>query len=178
MPLLVNFQIGKMTHKIGDKLVGLAGVMRISEIVSEEDAQAKLTKYYVLKPAFKIKDDSAPVTVQVPVQNITMAKFRDPLTRKEIRDLLDSLAIKKRVVKSITVIDIQENYQLNDPAMLVELLRELIREQLSGKELTFSKKKIYDQAVRLLAEELAVVYKLKLPQAEAKIIRIIEKLLK
>lgn len=154
-------------YRVGEKLVypgsGVAEVVRIEK----RTIAGRDSSFYMLRP---IGSDA---TIMIPTQNIDMVGLRTvmgPQRAKTIFQVLRQPAAVPSGPWNRRHREYQERLKSGEPESVASVVRDLMRTQ-TGKELSFSERKMLEHARGLLVTELA----LSLRKPEAAIDREIDK---
>ncbi|MBL0690574.1 MAG: CarD family transcriptional regulator [Alphaproteobacteria bacterium] len=107
----------------------------------------------------------------IPVDKIESLGTRKISTKKVMQDAIDSIKDKPLESKSVWVKRAQQYEDMinsNEPQQLSSVMRDLYRRD-KKKEQTYSGRQLYRRALELLAEEFAIIYKVKTIEAVEKI---------
>lgn len=164
--------------KVGDELVELGKVYTVFKIEDKQGFDGKVQKHVFFKPFFQTSDNQT-LSCSIPLENISQAKIRRPLNKKQVNEILSSLPSLKLLDKKDLIFDInlaKEILKTNDPIECARVLRTVWTE-LNNDDLnpTKSKKDILELSVKTLAQEVALAYDLTLEKAEKKLHRALSK---
>ena len=142
-----------MEFKVGDKAVYPGHGVGVVQAVETMDLDGDRTQMYVLK----ILDNG--VTIRVPLQNASALGMRSVISEEQVRKVYDVLKDRDVPADNQTWNRRYREYlnkiQTGDPIEVGKVLRDLALLR-HDKNLSFGERKMYDQAHRLLVEELAV----------------------
>lgn len=142
------------TLKVGDKIVNFGKVHEIFEISLEKQGNES-RKIVYFRPFFTNPQNKG-LTCSIPLQNVTKAEIRRPITKQVTRELHIEI---KQEIKTTTFPDANEittMFNTNDPQTMVKILRLLNKEKkIKETGLSTSKKNIYDKIIDSLAQEFA-----------------------
>ena len=157
-------------YKIGDKVVHLShGVGVISNIEEREFKPGEVKKFYILT----IQDNGAPKKVFVPFESIE--RLRSVIPSNEVGKVYDALETKypidhqtwnRRYRHYMELIHTGDVLKI---AEVVVSLNSLMKE----KDLSFGERKLFDQSLRLLTEELSLAENLNKDQIQTKLMLIL-----
>jgi RNA polymerase-interacting CarD/CdnL/TRCF family regulator len=161
--------------KVGDKVVDLGQVYRIYKIKKDRNLEGEKEDYICYKPYFKSAKNQS-LVCSIPKSNVEEANLRKPVSKKKIGETLKLLGQKSNSDTTIELTKARGYLRENDPAETARLLKLLwLEKQDEEKELSNSKKKVYQSAMRYLVEEIAVVQNIGLKKAKKKVVRRLKK---
>ena len=135
------------------------GMYRISEIIKGD---SKDSSYYVLVP---YENDDGSLRVQVPVLN-KMGYLRKLPTRQEIEQLIEKIPQIPVIEKNNRMLEAEYRIMLKNPALedLIRIIKTTyLRNQerlLLNKKSSRSDQDYFDEAERILYQQIAYVYNL------------------
>jgi len=160
--------ISQKKLKVGDKIIDGGQVFRIFKIEKTTTEDGNDDKLLHFRPFFKIGENSD-YECTIPLSSLEEAEIRMPLSLKEAKDLVKTLAKKSKNPFS----DINEAKDLlktNDPKDIVAIIRKLSEEQRKNADnFTKSKKDVLKAAFEKLDQEIAIANKTTLEKARTKI---------
>lgn len=158
----------KNDYKKGDFLIDFGQVFKIIKVENIKTANGP-DKLLIFKPYYKTQNESE-ITSSLPVKNIDRTTIRKPLSKKELQAILAILSSQKIKAEVVDVLTAKSMLNLNDPKLAAETIRKLYLEKINQDlKFTSSKKYVYQLLISRLAEEVALVYKLDLDKAIAKV---------
>ena len=171
MDVVTNIQF-----KIGDKLVDYGQVHRVFKIQRGVTFNSAKVDYIYYRPYFKKGKDST-LSCRIPMQSIGETKLRRPVTKDKMKLVLALLEQMPEIDVSMNVIEASACFKENNLEETARLLRLLwVEKQDPEKKLTVRKKMIFEDALRHIAEEMAVVYDMDLEKAVRKVLSCLRKM--
>lgn len=157
----------KVRFKVGDRIVEAGRVFRIFK-VRYEDAKDEEKKVIYFKPQFK-KNKNA-LECCIPAENADDARIRKPVTKKEFKELLKTLAKRARKSGKVNTSTLKDKLNKNRARTTAYVLRKLwVDKHNENTSFSPTKKRIYKKALRNLSEELAWLEKTSVQNARKKI---------
>lgn len=142
-----------MQFKVGDKAVYPAHGVGVIRAIEEQEFDGTDTVFYVLK----ILDNG--MTIMVPIDNADAIGMRDVIAAEHVEKIYDILRDRETPTDNQTWNRRYREYinkiRTGDPIEVGKVLRDLALMKLE-KNLSFGERKMFDQAQRLLVEEIAV----------------------
>ena len=142
-----------MQFKVGDKAVYPAHGVGVVRAIEEQEFEGETCIFYVLK----ILDNG--MTIMVPVDNADAIGMRDVIAAEHVEKIYDILRDRETPTDNQTWNRRYREYinkiRTGDPIEVGKVLRDLALMKLE-KNLSFGERKMFDQAQRLLVEEIAV----------------------
>ena len=142
-----------MQFKVGDKAVYPAHGVGVIRAIEEQEFDGDTTTFYVLK----ILDNG--MTIMVPIDNADAIGMRDIIAGEHVEKIYDILRDRETPTDNQTWNRRYREYinkiRTGDPIEVGKVLRDLALMKME-KNLSFGERKMFDQAQRLLVEEIAV----------------------
>lgn len=153
---------------VGDKIINFNKVYIIFKIIKEK-IKDKKEQIISFKPFFKNEKKNS-LTFSIPVNNIDKTNIRKPLSKKELKQLLNELSKTPDIETPIEIDKINDDLNSNDPNIHVQILKCLWREK-NDETTNFTKTRsdVLGLTIKLLLEEVALVSGVSLEKAEEKI---------
>jgi len=165
--------------KVGDKIIQFGKAYRVCKIEKQKNKDGKVERIIFFKPYFKTNRDRG-LICSIPENNLKQAKIRLPISQKEAKMILTK--ISKSIKGAIGVSDLNEIKDLlneNDQNKNVLALRRLWMEKNKPEtSFTYGRRKIFEETIKIIAQEIALVLKIELEEAEEKIKEALKKSLK
>lgn len=159
----------KQPFKVGDKIVDFGQVYRIFKIKKQKKVKGKKEKVVFFRPYFKTRRNRT-LVCSIPVDNITKAKIRRPISKKKLKQLLKELSQKTNIENPINTTRLREKLFLNDAYKTVQVLKTLWADQKNeSTSLTKRRKDMFSLAIKRLVEEVAFVNGVSLEKARKQI---------
>jgi len=158
----------KKLYKTGDKIVEGGEVFRIFKIedIKIEGKKQRLIHY---KPFFP-KSDSPDAVYSIPEKSIKETSIRRPLSKKELKEILDELKKKGKPAVALDINDAKEVLKECEINNIVALIKTLWVEKKAGEDsFTKSRSNVFEAAVDTLYQEFAFVNNITLEKASDKI---------
>ena len=167
----------KHQFKVGDKVVDFGQVCRIYKIKKDRNLEGKKEDCIYYKPYFKSEKNQS-IICSIPKSNVEEENVRKPVSKKKISEVLKLLGQKPNGEITINVTKASTYLRENDPIETARLLKILWLEKQGNEEkkLSTRKKMMYQNAMRHLVEEIAVVQNISLKKAKEKISRRLKKI--
>jgi len=163
---------GKIRIRMGGKIIEGGRVFRIYK-TEKKKIEGKPERVIFYRPYFK--DESVrTITCSIPESNLNETSIRNPVSTKELKEVLYMLAKKMRGGRPLDINRAKVELTLNDLMVTAKIVRRYWREkQKSPENFTKTKDRVLEQAMRRLCEEFAVVQKTSLVSAEKSILRVL-----
>lgn len=155
--------------KLGDKIVHFGKVFRIFKIKKQKGITGKKEKVIFFGPYFKNKENKS-LAYSIPLKSIDKTKIRKPISKKELKNLLEKFLKKSEIETPVDLIQAREELKLNDLCKNVQTLKRLWREKNNElTNFTKSKQDVFRLSIKQLVEEVAFVSGLSPAKAKEKI---------
>lgn len=170
---------GKHKFKVGDKIIDIGQVHRIFKIKKKENSDGETEKLIFYKPFFKSEKDPS-LICSISQSNLSETNLRRPASKKKIKETLKLLSKEPETVTKVDVRTASVYSKNNDLAVITRSLKmlwwERVEKKYEGKSLTSKKKRVYQNAMRHLTEEISIVEGISLKKAKEKIKRRLRKI--
>lgn len=162
--------------KVGDKLVRFGRVFEIFEVVEEENPETEEKEEVIrFKPVYKTQANRS-LTCAIPTSNIDKTNIRIPMNEEEVDELLDLLKSKIEMKKRFNTRQAKEILKSNDPDKIATILKKLaIVRRDPDTNFTYTKKRVFRQALKRLQEEIALVKDMSIEETNQMIKDILKK---
>ena len=160
--------------KLGDEIIDAGFAYRIFEIKKSKDLSGNKERFIFYEPCFESKKINR-VICSIPIKSIEKTHIRKPISKKGLKNILESLSEAPDGESQINTTVFREVLRFNDAQKTAEILKLLWIDKKD--ELTnFSRQKqdVFQQAMKRLTEEMALVAEISLVEAREKIERILE----
>lgn len=165
------------TLKVGDKIVEVGGVYRVFKIAKKKNMQNKLESHVFYKPLYERKNNEAFIC-SIPQANIEKANIRKPISKKKMSRVLELLGLTPNTESKTLATKANSLVKENNPLESVRVLKLLwLDKHDKTRNFSLGKKTIYEQTMRGLMEEIAVVYNIGLIKAKKKIMYRLKKII-
>jgi RNA polymerase-interacting CarD/CdnL/TRCF family regulator len=166
----------KVRFKVGDRIVEAGKVFRIFKVRYKENGDGEEHKVMFFKPQYKKNTNG--MVCSIPVESADEARIRTPVTKAELKELLQYLEKKTRTNGKVDTSIMDSKLNKNRAKTTAYVLKRLWVDK-NNENTSFSptKKRIYTSALRTLSEELAWLEKSSLKKAKVKIRERLEKAL-
>ena len=156
--------------KLGDKIIDAGFAYRIFEIKQSTNLNGNEEKFIFYEPYFE-NEDSNSITCSIPITSIEKTCIRKPISKKGLEDMLSILSESPNGEKNqVNTTVFREVLRSNDAQKTAEIVKLLWMDKED--ELTnFSRQKrdVFQQAMKRLTEEIALVAEISLAEAQEKI---------
>jgi len=172
--MTLNFKL-----KTGDKIIQFGKAYRICRIEKNKDSSDKTERIIFFKPFFKKGRDHS-LICSIPEANLREAKIRLPIKIKEARELLKKLSKSIKGARGVEDLnEIKDLLNENDQNKNVIILRRLwVEKNKPETNFTYGRRKIYEETIEKIAQEIALVLKTGMEEAEEKIKKALKQSLK
>lgn len=141
--------------KIGTKLVEAGKVYTIYRI-NEEKADGKTRRIICYKPHYSNISNNT-VICSLPENNLTEANVRQPISAKELKEIIEGLSGKSRYLE-LDAIEAKLILESNSIYETAEIIKRCWREKSENEEgFTKTKRDILELAIDKIVEEVALV---------------------
>lgn len=166
----------KRQFKVGDKVVDFGQVYMIYKIKKDKNLEGKKEDCIYYKPYFKSEKNQS-LVCSIPKSSVEEANLRKPAPRKKISKVLKLLGQGLNGETTINITKASTYLKESDPVETARLLKLLwLEKQDEEKKLSTRKRTMYQDAMRYLVEEIAVVQNISLKKAREKISRRLKKI--
>ena len=166
----------KTDFKVGDKIIDFGQVYEIFKVEEKENADGEKEKVICFKPFFETNHNKS-LICSIPVESIGLTHIRKPISKERSKALLKELSEEPETRKPINIKAVKDVLNQDDLPRTVEVLKGMWFDK--NDELTSStkaKKDIFAFAVMRIAEEVAFVENISVPEAKERIKKALEKL--
>jgi RNA polymerase-interacting CarD/CdnL/TRCF family regulator len=151
--------------KVGSKIVEAGIVYRIFKI-DKKTFNGKREKFIYYKPYFK-NESNQTIVCSIPVSNIGQTSIRKPVSHQEINDLITLLKTKTTKTDDFDGTDAKEILKENKIKKAALVAKKYWQKKHSQEEkLSFSQRRVMQDAIDSLTEEIALVNNISLEKAE------------
>lgn len=149
--------------KVGDKIIDKGRLFRIFKI-ENDNSNGKSRKLVHFRPYFKTNQNYSTV-ITMPLTSFRSSDIRLPVSKKSISDLKDIL--KKKFNNKIDTDDLKDLVNENEAEKTAKVAKYLwTQKKDESTPFSLTKRRILDDAIRSLSEEIAFVTGKKLENAE------------
>lgn len=154
--------------RVGDKIVEKGRVYRIFKI-STKKVKGEEKRVAHFRPYYK-KDKYSSIISTIPVENIKSANIRRPVDKKTLTDIRKILS-GNVYTKKADLKDLKEKFIENKIKETAKVVKYLWEEKQRRERLPPSKKKLFQNTMRSLAEEFAFASDRKLQKGKESVQR-------
>ena len=166
----------KKSFRVGDKIIDFGQVCRIFEVRKKKNKKGEEERVIFFRPYFKTKLNKSYIC-SIPVKNIEKAKIRKPVSKTELGKILRKMTEKPKKDPPINIVKLRDKLKLNSFQETTQVLKKLWLDKNDGStNLTGTKKRVFDMAMKRFTEEMALLTNTTPKQAKEKIKRRLEKL--
>jgi len=161
--------------KTGDKIVQFGKAYRVCKIEKRKNSSGKTERIIFFKPFFK-RNKSHSLICSIPERNARGAKIRLPITTKDAKELLRKLSENIKGTRGVADLnELKDLLNENNQKKNVTILRRLWAEKNKPEtNFTYGRRKVYEETIEKLSQEIALVLKIKLEEAEKRVTKAIE----
>lgn len=162
-------------YKVGDKLVRFGRVYEIFDITKEENDKGEPEKIIHFKPVYTTQANRSLICA-IPISNIDKTNIRAPMSEEQVDELLDLFKSKIDMKKRFNTRQAKELLKSNDPDKIAMILKKLaIVKRDPDTNFTYTKKRVFRQALKRVQEEVALVKGIELEEAHKMLKDILER---
>lgn len=158
-----------ISYKVGDKIIEFDRIFEIFKIEYIKDQNGKKEETMFYKTYF-VEEVLNPITCSLPVKNLDLTDIRKPVSKKELGEILKRLKKGKTKTLFSNVDQIKDLLKTNDLYDVVKAVKILQKEKRDNQEkFNKNKKDLLVKALKMIAQEYAIINKISLETAEQKI---------
>lgn len=157
------------SFKKGDIIIGYGRAYLITKVADKENLEGETEPHLFYKPFFKNRRTKT-LEATMPVSSFDKTNKRLIISKTKAKEILAELHEVTTEVDFAAANKADSILRDNDPHEVAALIRELWFEKVDpDTNFSYSKKVIYEKAMRQLRQEIAIVYDIEPEKAEEKI---------
>lgn len=162
--------INDQTFKENDVLIEFGTVYKVFKVEKQKNLEDEIEPFIFYKPYFTTKQNQS-IVCSIPVRSLDKTNKRKPLPKKDIIQLLTILTQPPTVKEPVNISRARGILESNNANKIAKLAKRLwLEKNQPDKNFSKSKNSIYQQAMKHLAQEVAVVLNLVPEKAKEKIL--------
>ncbi len=154
------------SFRVGGMIVRFGEVCQIIRIEKKDNADGISEEILVYKPYYAGQQVNE-VTYSISVNNLSLASIRKPISQKGLLDLIEVLSKTIETDVPINIIESKEAFNSNDPHDIAYTLKRIWTEKKDNADgISKSKSDLYKTYMKILVEEVALLNKTTIIEAE------------
>ncbi|HLE49474.1 MAG TPA: hypothetical protein VI819_05590 [Patescibacteria group bacterium] len=161
------------SYKVGDKIIEFDQIFQIFKIEYQKNGDGEKEPVMFFKTYFE-EGILNPVVCSIPIKNLSLTDIRKPISKKELKIILNKLNSGRILIKFINVDQIKDMLKTRNLYDVVNVIKILSKEEKDNPEkFNRNKKVLFESAVKILAQEYALVNRTEMKNAREKIMKLV-----